>query len=541
MPEFPLLRDFGIILAAAAAATLAPGLRRLPGVVAYILAGLALGPGLGLVRVGPAIELAGEVGVALLLFLVGLELSLERVRDVGRVVLPLGSLQVVATGAAGYALARALGRGPAEAAVLGFCLAISSTVVGIRLLEERGELGTLHGRLVVGVLIVQDLLAVLALTLLGGAPGAGGPGLGAAALRLLGALGSAILLGAVLVLLARHLARPLFRWLESSLEALFVWSLTWCFAAILAAHAAGLSVVIGAFLAGLALAQLPYNEELVRRVHPVANFFLAAFFVALGIRIDPGAALARWPALLALTAFVLAGKPLLLFGLIARFGFGPRTSVLAALALGQVSEFSFVVAALALETGIIGADTAGLVVAVGLVTIAASAVLIEAGPAIYARLEGAALRRLAPGPREEPAPPPRRAGHIVIVGMNTLGRRLVRAFTERGERVLAVDTDARKLKGLPCETLQGNADEPAVLERADLARAKLVVSTLQIEETNLLLVHRAGRLGVPSSIHAFESTLVPELRDAGATHLIVSKYDGIRAMADELRRLGVFR
>ena len=129
--------------------------------------------------------------------------------------------------------------------------------------------------------------------------------------------------------------------------------------------------------------------------------------------------------------------------------------------------------------------------------------------------------------------------YVVVVGMNTLGRRLVEGFMERGDLVLAVDTDQRKLAALPCPTLLGNTDHPDVLEEAGIPRARLVVSALQIEDANGLLAYRVARLGVLVSVHAFDPALADELRELGASHLMISKYDGIRQVAEALRREGV--
>jgi hypothetical protein len=338
----------------------------------------------------------------------------------------------------------------------------------------------------------------------------------------------------------RFVLPSLFGWLSGSLEALFVWSLTWCFGFILAAQALGLSVEIGAFVAGVGLAQLRYNHELIRRVHPLVNFFLAVFFVTLGIHMHPAAAMERWPMVLMLSAFVLIGKPAILMALIPRFGYGERTAFLASLTLGQISEFSFIVAALAFSAGLVDELFLSVVGVVGLITMGTSAALIQSGDALYQWLWKRGLLSVfnAP-PTPEAAGAPELADHVIVVGMNSLGRRIVRDLVARGESVLAVDVDAGKLADLPCSTLQGSTEHPAVLAEARLPRARLLVSALQIEDANKLLAYRARQAGVPSSIHAFDPSLAEELLAEGATHVMVSKYDGIRQVAGALRDAGV--
>jgi hypothetical protein len=328
-------------------------------------------------------------------------------------------------------------------------------------------------------------------------------------------------------------------WMGRSLEGLFIWSLTWCFGFIVMADVLGLSMEIGAFAAGVSLAQSVYNHELVRRVNPLVNFFLAVFFVSLGAHLDAGAVLAVWPAAMAMSAFVVLVKPVLTALVVSRFGFGRRNAFRTGLLLGQSSEFSFILVGLAVAVGVVGSDAAALVALVGLVSIGLSVALIENGDRLYRLLDRAGMLRILGGKGPEAPVGTELAGHVVVIGMNTLGRRLVAGFMERGELVLAVDTDPRKLARLGCPTLLGNTDQPAVVEEAGIPRAKLVVSALQIEDANALLTYRAGRMGVPVSIHAFDPSLVPELEALGATHLMVSKYDGIRQIAEALRREGV--
>jgi hypothetical protein len=213
---------------------------------------------------------------------------------------------------------------------------------------------------------------------------------------------------------------------------------------------------------------------------------------------------------------------------------------MAALTLGQISEFSLIIAALAFSTGLIDDTLLSVIGLVGLVTIGTSAAMIQVSDRIHSRLRGSWLLRLS-GASLQPEPPSAAppTGHIIIVGMNSLGRQLVRSFSELGEWVLAIDIDADKLRDLPCASLQGSTEYPAVLEEANLAEARLLVSALQIEDANNLLAWRAREAGVPCSIHAFDPALADELRANGATHLMVSKYDGIRQVAAALRNAGV--
>lgn len=555
MTDDLLLRDLGLILVAAASLALVGRRFKVPGIVAYIVAGLILGPATGLVEVhhGDQVEgiaLISEVGIALLLFLVGLELSFDTVRSVGRVAVAGGVAQTVVSGALGTGLAMLLGYDPGTALFLGVALAFSSTVIVVKLLEKRGDLGETYGQVSLGILLVQDLLVIVVLTLVAGLGAESEGGAIAMAGGLATAFGGMALLIALAVLASGRLLPAPFRWIARSPEALLVWSLCLCFAMIVAAQSLSLSVELGAFLAGVSLAQLPFNQELRRRVAPLVDFFLAVFFVSLGVSMDPGAALAAWPAALALIVFVLIGKPLILLFVIPRLGFGERTAALTGITLGQSSEFSFILAGLGVSAGLIGNDVLALISLIGLGTMGVSSGLILNSRRIYARLRLAGVLRVFGAAHEGPRDRERAGGHhgpaddlrehVIVVGMNTMGRRIVAGLRERGEPTLAVDTDPMKLQAVGEPALLGSVIDLSVLEAAGIRRAKLLVSALQIEDANNLLAYRCRSFGVPCAIHAFDRSVVDDLRSIGATHLIESKTAGTRQLGEWLRARGVY-
>lgn len=529
----------------------------IPSIVAYILAGLALGPLTGLLSVSETVHLASEVGIALLLFLVGLELSLDKVKDVGRLAFSAGGLQMAITGVGFFLVSLALGFSTSDAFFLSVALSFSSTVVVVKLLAQKGDLDSMYGRGSVGILLVQDLVVILVLTFVAGLGRGGGlePG------DVLKGLGLAFSGMTVLLVVAGGAARwvlpPLFRWISRSPEALFIWALAWCFLLIEGAEALSLSLEMGAFLAGMTLAQLPYSNEMRRRVESLMNFFVAVFFVTLGVQMNLGDLRAVWVPALAFSALTLVGKPLLLVAILPRLGMDGGSSARAGLTLAQSSEFSFILAALALSAGLIDPELLALLSLVGLLTMGASSYLVlhsdTLGPWLlrFARRVPGLVprdgveREPVSGDAAEAAEQGREAhalsGHIIIVGMNSLGRRLARELTEREETVLALDSDPRKLQHLPCRTLMGNAEYLSVLDEAGLDRARLLVSALHIEETNNLLTHRASSRGVPVSIHAFEMGHVPELQALGADHLMVARDLGAERLLEAAQRHGAFR
>jgi Kef-type K+ transport system membrane component KefB len=540
--ELPIVRDLGLIVVAGAFCLIVGQRLRTPSIVAYIVAGLLLGPVTGLIAASEAVDLIAEVGIALLLFLVGLELSLARIRDVGKVAVVAGIGQVIFTAAGGLGLALLLGFGLMESIFIATALTFSSTVVVVKLLDQKGELNALYGRIAVGIFLVQDLVVIVILTFLAGLGEADHLQAGEMAGGLAVAFGGMGALLAVALLSARYLLPRLFSLVAGAPEPLFIWSLCWCFLFVLGAEAMNLSLEIGAFLAGVSLAQLPYNHEFQRRVHPLMNFFIAVFFVSLGIQMQVGAALSHLASASALSLFVLIGNPLIFMLIITRLGYGERTAFLTSVTVAQISEFSFIFAGVGMAAGLIGPEILSLITVVGLITIGISSYMILYNHELYAWTQRIGLLRPfrgAGGGGEEPEAAEELRGHVIVVGMNHMGRRIAEELTERGETVLAIDTDPRKLRGLDSQTLLGNAEYPSVLEEAGLDNARLLVSALQIEATNNLLAYRARDAGIPVSIHAFDQSVLAGLERLGADHLIRSKNVGIRRIADKLREMGV--
>jgi Kef-type K+ transport system membrane component KefB len=540
MTDVQILGDLGVVVVGAALILLVGRPFGIPPILSYMLAGLALGPLTGLLGPSESVDLFSELGIALLLFVVGLELSVEKVRAIGKTVVLAGTAQVVLTFGLGVGLAHIMGFPPSSSVVVGLMVAFSSTVVVVKLLDRAGELDALYGRLSVGVLLVQDVLVAVVLTLIGALAEGGGENGGTfhwgPAFALLGIM--ALALGGAAA--GRWVLPRLVAWLRPVPEGLFIASLAWLFAFILGAELLHVSIELGAFMAGVVLAQLPYNEELRRRAHPLVDLFLAVFFVSLGTKLDLVSVSRVWPAAVALSVFVVTVKPTLVTILLGAMGQPSRVALLTGVTLGQTSEFGFILAGLALQAGLVPPDFLGLVSLTGFMTIGASAVLVPKAQALAPVLDGLGLLDRLPGTgRGEPHPAPPLEGHVVVIGMNTLGRILVQRFDELGEAVLAVDTDAEKLEGLPARTLTGDVSMPAVLKEAGIERAQLVVSALQIEDVNSLLAYRCRDLGVPVSVHAFDSSLVEDLMEIGTDHLMVSKLDGIVPLEAELRRLGV--
>lgn len=541
--DLQLLLNLGFIVITAATFAFVGKLIRMPTIVGYILAGIVLGPVLHLVELDHSLELISELGIALLLFLVGLELSFAKVKDLGRVALILGGIQVLLTATGGMLVAHFMGFAPMESIFLGGTVTFSSTVVVIKLLDQKGVMNRLYARISVALFLAQDIVVIAALTVLTGFGGSEP----LAPIELLINFGKAFGGMAVLLILALIAARYLlpkpFAWAARSPDTVFIWALCWCFLVVILAHQFHLSVEIGAFLAGIAIAQLPIHEDLHRRLHPLMTFFIAVFLVTLGIKMELSSFAAIWPTALGLSAFVLLIKPIIVFSILARMRFSEYTAFQTAIATGQVSEFAFILLALGATTGLIGADIVALGGLVGITTIALSSYLIIHSEALYAAIAHTGILKLLRAKQEPDSEILRhRKDHIIVVGMNALGREIVKQLTLRNERVLAIDTDPKKLEGLgDADILIGNVEYQSVVEEVGLREARLVVSALQIEDTNHLLAYRCRSASVPCAIHAFDLSVVNDLLDLDVTYLMMPAADGILQQRQLMQQQGIFK
>jgi hypothetical protein len=254
-----------------------------------------------------------------------------------------------------------------------------------------------------------------------------------------------------------------------------------------------------------------------------------------------GEALTLWPLVAAVGAFTLVLKPPLIAWITRALGESPRNALRVGLTLGQTSEFSFILGSLALSRSLVDEALIAVVGAVGLLTMGVSSLSIASGDRVVDALDGRGLVPLLTGSRGGAGDPdPTERGglrdHVIILGMNSLGRRLVELLTERGERVLAIDTDLAKLSGLPCATLLGNAEYFSVLEEAGFRDAKLVISALHIEDVNRLLAYRAQRFGIPAVIHTLDQAAELDMNGLGVAHFMNSREAGVVRIIEELRR-----
>lgn len=485
-----------LLLVAAVVGALALRLRQ-PLIVAFIAVGIAVGPaGLGWVSSRDQVDLLATLGIALLLFVVGLKLDLHLIRSLGPVALATGLGQVLFTSVIGYFLALALGLDHLPAIYVAVALTFSSTIIIVKLLSDKREIDSLHGRIAVGFLIVQDLVVILAMIALS-ALGVAGQQDNAVLWRdVLWIVGKGIGLLAAVGLAMRYLLPRLLHQLARSPELLMLFAIAWAVALAAAGDALGFSKEVGAFLAGMTIASTPYREAISTRLTTLRDFLLLFFFVSLGAQLDLRLLGAQIGPSVALSLFVLIGNPLIVMVIMGAMGYRKRTGFLAGLTVAQISEFSLVFAALGLTLGHIDADTLGLITLVGLVTIGLSTYLILYSHPLYDRLApylGIFERRVPHRERaHEQNARPAAAVDVILFGIGRFGDGVARSLRHRGLAVLGVDFDPQAIAAWQRQELMavyGDVEDPEFPATLPLAQARWVVCTVPVREANLALLH----------------------------------------------------
>lgn len=481
MPE--VFSEFALLLmCAAATGALALWLRQ-PVLMAYIVVGIVVGPAVfGWVTAHDQIDLLAQIGVTVLLFVVGLKLDLQHVRHIGPVALATGLGQLTFTIIFGFGLILWLGRSPMEALYVAVALTFSSTIIIVKLLSDKREIDALHGRIAVGFLIVQDLAVVLAMMVMSALRGADESSLLALGASLLGRIALAVL---VLWVLMRWVLPSWVAQMARSQELLLIFAVAWGTALAALGEWAGFSKEAGAFLAGFSLASTPFRDAIHARLTGIRDFLLLFFFIDLGAKLDFSMLGSEVGAALVLSAFVLVGNPLIVMAIMGFMGYRRRTGFLAGLTVAQISEFSIIFVAMGISLGHVGPQALGLTTLVGLITIALSTYMILYSHPLFERLgpwlgwfERRDPFRERNGDADHGTTPPL---DVMVVGLGRYGAELALALHARGLAMMGVDYDpeqVRHLQSLGLAVRYGDASSDDFLESLPLAQTRWLVSAL---------------------------------------------------------------
>ncbi len=540
--------DIGLIIIVATIVGYLARLLKQPLIPAYILTGLIIGPLLGLVEDSNMILTLSEIGIAFLLFVVGLELNLKKLRDVASISIFGGLMQFVLLFAFGFLIAATLGFLTIEATYVALIVAFSSTMVVVKLLSDKRELDTLHGRIIIGFLLMQDLIAIVALSILTTLNNF------SMAILVIALLKGVILLS-VAVIASKFILPSLFKFAAKSQELLFLMALTTCFFSSIFANyigqiiiyvfkipffnfvladsvlnllKPGFSIAIGAFIAGVSIANLPYNVEIIGKVKPLKDFFATIFFVSLGLELLLGEMRTILVPLIIFTLFVIIFKPLLTMVICSLFNYKKRTSFLSSISLAQVSEFSLIIVAQGLILGHISKGVFSLTILLAIITIALTSYLIQFDNNIYVKLSVflQIFEKIGTRTKKMEYIPEDKKTDIILCGYNRIGYSIVRTVQKMKKSLLIVDFNPDVIKRLiarkvPC--IYGDIGDSEILERIGLNKAEMVISTVPEEQDNLLLIKKTKDVNKRALIFVTANQVDEALTlyDAGADYVIL--------------------
>jgi Kef-type K+ transport system membrane component KefB len=512
-------------------------LLRQPLIISFIVVGVAAGPAwLSIITAEETVELLAALGIALLLFVVGLKLDINLIRQSGPIALYTGLGQVLFTSVIGFGLSLLLGLTPLHALYVAVALTFSSTIIIVKLLSDKREIDSLHGRIAVGLLIVQDIVVVLVmigLTAFGAGDGDNAILYEAGAVALKGTA----FLGAV-VLLTRYVIPSAFRVFARSPELLVLAGISWALTLAAAGDMLGFSKEVGAFLAGVSLASTPFREAISTRLVSLRDFLLLFFFLSLGAGLELSLLGGQVLAAIVLSLFVLIGNPLIVMTITGIMGYRRRTGFLTGLTVAQISEFSLILAALGLSIGHIDDETMGLITLVGLITIGTSTYLILYSHQIYDRIG----RYLGVFEREYDVEQHMTLESdfrpdIIVYGLGRYGGDMISDMHDRGYTVLGVDFDPQVVgawiaRGIHAQ--YGDAEDPEFPGTLPAAGTQWIVSTVPLEETNRALLHALDHHDYTCNV-AVTAHLEGEgerLREMGADLVLMPYRDAAKDAAD---------
>lgn len=519
--------ELGLIIMIAVVAAGVLRYLKQPLIIGYIIAGILASPyGFNIVQSEESIRTFAEIGVAILLFLVGLNLNPKIIKEVGKVSLVGGLGQVLFTSTIGYLIIRFLGFNAVEGVFMAIALTFSSTIIILKLLSDKGDVETLYGRISIGFLIVQDIVAIFILMLMASiSQGTNFTQLAIA--TFLPALGLMILLFVlsmtVLPTVTKHIAK--------NQEFLLLFALGWSFALAFLFSYIGLSIEVGALLAGISLSTSPYRYEMSSRLRILRDFFLVIFFVWLGSQMVFTISAGQWIAAVLLSVFVLIGNPLIVLFLMGRLGYSKRTAFLTGLTVAQISEFSLILVSLGVRSEYISQEILSLVTIIGLITIAGSSYMIIYSKQLFKLLSPFLSVFEKKGVKiDEPhhmANPP----EVMLFGYNRIGYDLLKSFKKIKKEFLVVDYDPEVVlqlsrEGIPVQ--YGDAADPEMLSELDFSTTRMAVSTIPDFDTNLLIIRKIRDQSKEAIIivvsHHVEESM--KLYDEGATYVIMPHFLG---------------
>lgn len=462
-----------------------------PTVIAYIVTGLILGPvGLNAASQTGLTELLSELGLVFLLFLIGLKIDIEEIKEVLKPTLGIGMIQMALTAAAGFIIAFGIGFTTLESLLIGAAVMFSSTALVVKLLADRDEGSTLPGRLDIGILLIQDVVVILILALISIGSGASPQQI---AIRLVEVFAMISVIGILSFLSSRYLLPYVLKQISDNKSAFFTHGVAWAFIFITAANHFNLSMEIGAFIAGIGFAQLPYSRELQERVRPLTDLFMAIFFINFGLNMVPSQLSAYFFEAIIFSVLIMIAKFGIFFSLIDRFKFTPETSFTASVNMTQISEFGLILGSLAVSEGLISGEITGFLSLLAIITMGSSSYLIRYRDKLHKLSEG--FLQHFESEEKTDIEIDSIENHALVFGYDTITKNSLDALQQHFGQVVVVDRNpdnVEELANSDYEYIYGDLNHGEIRKAAGLDKAKMILSVIPDIEVNKEIIEHTN-------------------------------------------------
>jgi Kef-type K+ transport system membrane component KefB len=531
--------QLSLVIAVGAVVSLIMRLLRQPLIMGYILTGILVGPAaFHFIGDKHTFETFSEIGIALLLFIVGLGLNTNVFKSLGKVALTTALSILLAVGTTGFLAAQLLGFAKGESIILGLALFFSSTIIILKVLTDKKELNRLYGQLAIGVILLDDVVATLALVVVAAIGTSGSLSF----LEISWLIAKGVLITLALVVVGTKVLPRLSKLFAGSQELLFLFTVAWGFGVASLFALIGFSMEVGALFAGVSMASLPYATEMSSRLKPLRDFFVILFFITLGSTFSFGGILENLLPALVLSAIVVLGKPLFVMAALGFLGYTKLTSFKAGIHLSQISEFSIILVVFATSIGLVNPHASTLITLVALITIAASTYLMKYDDKLYALWEQRLRLFERKIIREQKRPSLNYP--LILFGYQKGGHEFVRTFRELKKRYVVVDYDPEVIEHLEEQGIRhayGDATDPELLDEVGIDKAKLVVSTVTDKGTNvsLLTTLRHENPHCVFICHADNYDSAAELYNLGATYVMLPHFIGSEQISAFIKRHGL--
>jgi Kef-type K+ transport system membrane component KefB len=512
-----------------------------PLILGYILAGLIVGPSfMNIISEGnqETFEVFSHMGIALLLFIIGLGMNVSELRKQGKSVLITAFVALFTMVSLGFTTAALLGYTNTESLIIGLSLFFSSTIIIVKILSDKKETNRLHGQLAIGIILFDDLVATLALLFIAAGKDGG------LQIDQLGALFvKGLILMALLVFANTRLLGKVTKFMATSQELLFLFAISWGFGIGTLFEYAGFSLEVGALFAGVALGSVAYSQEITARLKPLRDFFVVLFFITLGESLDiPNLGTAIFPAII-LAALVMIAKPSIITLTLGLLGYTKRVSFKAGINLSQISEFSIIMAVLAASTNMIRPEVSAVITLVAMITIAFSTYLMhydEKWFQLFDRLKFRLFEREA-SYKEHVR---RKSYPFILFGYHKGGHEFINTFQQMGKRFVVVDYDPAVIDTLEQHDvafMYGDATDPELMDEIGVEHAKLIVSTFTDHDITRQLVAAIVKLNDKAVLicHATNQEEAIQLYEMGATYVMIPHYIGSEKVSAFLKKNGI--